>query len=191
MENAVEALKIAFAILMFVMALSLGISSISKANNALTAIVSYNDRETEYNYVKAQGLTRTVGVETIVPIMYKAYKENYEVRFYDEKGKPLIIYHETDATGNLTGNEVTSIDGSEVFASAKDAEEHLNQILGPLSKVETKYKKQIYYSDGFYKYLLDKQFKEELGEYYQNDSEETPEANKVKKRIITYTLVKK
>ena len=196
MENAVEALKIAFAILMFIMALSLGISSISKANNALTAIVNYNDRETEYNYVKTQGLTRTVGVETIVPIMYKAYKENFEVRFYDRDGKtPLAIYYATDSNGNKKTDDelnyiiVSTIDGSEVFASAKDAEEHLDQILGNPNDLEEKYKNQKYHSDGFYKYLLNKQFKEELGEYYQNDSEETPEANKVKKRIITYTLI--
>lgn len=189
MENGVEALKIAFAIMMLIMALSLSISSFSRANQAVTSIVNLNDRETEYNYINPQGLTRTVGVETIVPIMYKAYKENFEVRFYDRDGEPITIYYETDATGNLTGNEVTSIDGSEVFGSAEEAKKHLDQILGPDADVEERYKEQIYYTEGFYDYLLRERFTEELGEYYQNDSEDTPEANKTKKRIIIYTQI--
>lgn len=194
MENAVEALKIAFAVLMFVMALSLGISSISNANNAVNSIISLNDRETDYSYVTPTGYSRTVGVETIVPILYKAYQENFEVRFYKKNGDPLAIYYATDSNGdrkidaNKNEIEVNSIDGSEVFGSTEEAISHLNQILGPMKDVSVKYKKQICHDDGFYKFLSDKKFKEELGEYYQNDSENTPEANKVKKRVITYTL---
>lgn len=194
MENAVEALKIAFAVLMFVMALSLGISSISKANSAVEAVTKLNDRETEYSYVRSSGgLTRTVGAETIVPIMYKAYKENFEVRFLDKNGNGITIYYATDVNGNTkkdaSGNiiKVTSINGTEVFANAQEAEEHLTQILGPKSKVKDKYKNQICYDVGFYDYLKGKKFTEELGEYYQNDDANVPEANKVKKRIITYT----
>lgn len=196
MENAVEALKIAFAILMFVMALSLGISSISKANAAVEAIIYLNDRETEYSYVTpSKGLTRVVGVETIVPIMYKSYIENFEVHFFDENGNPLPIYYATDANGikktDENGNEIiiNSLDGTEIYGSASEAQSHLNQILGDSGNVSDKYKNQVYYSSGFYEYLSSYKFKEELGEYYQNDTEETPEANKVKKRVITYTKI--
>ena len=57
-------------------------------------------------------------------------------------------------------------------------------------------RRQIYHEDGLYEYLLDKQFIEILGEYYQEDAEageEIPETqvaqiNKTKKRIITYKL---
>ena len=199
MENAVEALKMAFAVMMFVAALSLSVSSLSKANRAVTSIISLNDRETEYSYVEPTGNTRIVGVETVVPTMYKAYKENFEIYFYDQDGiTPLIIYYETDYDGNYRkkdelGNDIgiNYIDGTEVYSNAQEEVEHLNQILGHPSKVEAKYVKQLNpsYSLGFYDYLSNKKFKEEIGEYYQNDGEATPEANKVKKRVITYTLI--
>ena len=194
MENAVEALKIAFAVMMFVMALSLSIFSLSQANAAVTSIIGSNDRETEYNYVEPSGNTRIVGVETIVPTMYKAYQENFEIYFLDSSGNPLIIYYETDQAGNRRkdedGNdiEISYINGSEVFANAEEAISHLNQILGPSSEVEEEYENQIYYADGFYNFLVDKEFEEELGEYYVNDNENTPDVNKTKKRVVTYTL---
>lgn len=197
MENAVDALKIAFAVMIFVIALSLSIFSLSKANSAVTAIVGLNDRKTEYNYVKPNPTnTRTVGVETIVPTMYKAYKENFQIYFFDKNNKPLIIYYEIDSEGNRkkdkSGHDIgiNYIDGSEVFGSAKEAEDHLNRILGNPNTVDIKYKKQlnISYTNGLYKYLAGKKFTEQIGEYYQNESENTPEVNKTKTRVITYTL---
>lgn len=198
MENAVDALKIAFAIMMFVAALSLSIFSLSKANSAVTAIIGLNDRELEYNYVEPNPTnTRTVGVETIVPTMYKAYKENFQIYFYDNMNNPLIIYYSIDSGGNRKkdkdGNEIgiNYIDGSEVFGSAQEAEAHLNRILGNPNTVDEKYKKQLNetYTDGLYKYLAEHKFTEQIGEYYQNDSENTPEVNKTKTRVITYTLI--
>lgn len=197
MENAVDALKIAFAIMMFVMALSLSISSLSQANAAVTAIISLNDRETDYNYIEPNSTnTRIVGAETIVPTMYKAYKENFQIYFYDDKGDPLVIYYATDSVGNRkvdkAGNAIgiNYIDGSEVFGTAKEAEEHLNRILGNPSSVDAKYANQLngLYVDGLYKFLSKNKFIEQIGEYYQNDSENTPEANKSKTRVITYKL---
>lgn len=193
MENVVEALKIAFAMLMFVMALSLGISSISKASAAVEAITNLNDRETEYSYVTpSEGSTRIVGVETIVPIMYKSYIENFEIHFLDKNRNPLPIYYATDVNGKRktdeNGNEIiiSSLDGTEIYGNATEAKSHLDQILGDPRNVSEKYKNQVYYNNGLYEYLSGKKFKEELGEYYQNDTAETPEANKVKKRVITY-----
>lgn len=168
MENGAEALKIAFAIMMFIMALSLSISSISQANSAVTAIIGYNDRETNYSYVEpSSSSNRTVGVETIIPTMYKAYKENFNIYFYDNNGNSFEIYQDED------GNEINCIDGSEVFGNVQEALDHLNQIL----------------NDGLYDTLAGKKFEERLGEYYQDDSENTPEVNKTKTRVIVYTLV--
>lgn len=197
MENAVDALKIAFAIMMFVMALSLSIFSLSKANSAVTAIVNVNDREIEYNYVEPnQTNTRTVGVETIVPTMYKAYKENFQIYFFDKNNQPLIIYYAIDSVGNRKKDKdgdigINYIDGSEVFGSAQEVEAHLNRILGNPNTVDEKYKKQLNetYTDGLYKYLVEHKFTEQIGEYYQNDNENTPEVNKTKTRVITYTLI--
>lgn len=174
MENAIDALKIAFAIMMFVMALSLSISSLSQANAAVTAIISLNDRETDYNYVEPTGNSRIVGVETIVPTMYQAYRERIQIYFYEADGDPLNIYTTTDKAGNEI--HTNFIDGSEVFQNAEQPIEHLNQIL----KNDD--------NGGLYKYLAGKKFEEKLGEYYQNDSDDTPDVNKTKARVITYIL---
>lgn len=169
MENGADALKIAFAIMMFVMALSLSISSLSQANYAVTSIISLNDRETNYNYVEpSSNNTRIVGVETVVPTMYRAYKENFKIYFYaNNSGTPFEIYQ------NENGDIVNYIDGSEVFGNAEEAVNHLNQIL----------------EEGLYRTLAGKKFEEKLGEYYPDDSENTPEVNKTKTRVIIYTLV--
>ena len=93
MENVAEALKMAFAVLMFVLALTLCISSFSQAREAVDSIITIKDRETSYTYVTAsKDGTRTVGAETIVPTLYKAYKENFEVHFLDIYGNKLILY---------------------------------------------------------------------------------------------------
>lgn len=171
MENAVEALKMAFAIMMFVMALSLSVSSLSKANTAVTSIINLSDRETEYIYVEPTGNTRIVGVETVVPTMYRAYLENFEIYFYrDDVGTPFVIDTIEDSAGNDI--EINYINGSEVFGNAQEAVNHLNDLL----------------NDGLYDNLSTCKFEEKLGEYYQNDGEDTPEANKITKRVITYIL---
>lgn len=105
MENAVEALKMAFAFLVFGMALTISIISFSKVK-ATSDVVLYTKDET--NYYDYQGATgkaaqnRIVGLETIIPTLYKYYKENYTVLFregiYSEETgdfgdvRPLTIY---------------------------------------------------------------------------------------------------
>ena len=197
MENAVEALKIAFAVMMFVVALSLSISSLSTADSAVDAIIHFNDRETEYSYVEPTDSNRTVGVESIIPTMYRAYEENFDVYFYKKDGTELILYYAIDNNGNRKKDEIGNdiginyINGSEVFADAQEKVEHLNRILGNPNDVIDNYKRQLNtdYTDGLYEFFSGKKFKEQLGEYYVNENENTPEANKVKKRVITYTSI--
>lgn len=192
MENAVEALKIAFAVLMFCGALTLSVSSFSSARSAATTIINMRDRETEYTYVEpSEDLTRIVGVETIVPSMYRAYKENIEIYFFDESGNPLLLYYKTDNnTGEIekdkNGNkiEVNYINLElEKFATAKDAIDHLDILLNKSSGYTGKYKKQIYYTEGLYAFLSKYSFEEKLGEYYKEEG-----ASQYKKRVITYTI---
>lgn len=197
MENAVEALKIAFAVMMFVVALSLSISSFNAADSAVNAIIHFNDREIEYSYVEPGDSNRTVGVESIIPTMYRAYEENFDVYFYKKDGTELILYYAIDNNGNRKKDEIGNdiginyINGSEVFADAQEKAEHLNRILGNPNSVIDQYKRQlnIEYTEGLFDFLSGKKFKEQLGEYYVNENENTPEANKVKKRVITYTSI--
>lgn len=95
MENAVEALKIAAGVLLFVLALTVSISCFSQANRAVTSIVNMRDRDTQilYDQIKPySGLTRVVGVETIIPTIYKAFSENIDIQFKDTSGKDMPLY---------------------------------------------------------------------------------------------------
>ena len=85
MENAVDALKMAGAVLLFVLAISVAIVSFGQAREAADTILDYKDRETVYIdgnlYYKTTGTERTVGLETIIPTIYRAYIENYKIVF--------------------------------------------------------------------------------------------------------------
>ena len=228
MENATKALEIGFGVLIFVVALSLSISTFSNATRAITNIITNEDKTQSYVYVtEANGVdennNRIVGVETIVPAMYKAYKENYKILFLDQNGNPITLYYKTRNSSKETeivdGESVTVLPREkddygeeieinfvdleeEVLGGVEDAIQHLDFILYGNNyqkddkKYYTKYKRQIYYPDGLYDFLVDKKFIEILGEYYQEDAEagtEIPETqvaeiNKTKKRIITYKL---
>lgn len=198
MENAAEALKMAFGYLMFVLALSISISSFSQARETIDAIITIKDRETEYTYVEAQD-KKIVGVETIVPTMYKAYKENFRIIFLQytdttkTETKPFPLYYSIDKyTGQKT--EINYIDlEQEILANAQEAINHLNILLDKKANSPDIYIDQFYYEDGLYDELQNKKFEEILGEYYLEDSQagyetDAIEANKTKKRVITYIL---
>lgn len=106
MENTVDALYMASAVLIFMLALTLTLSSFSTFRNQLEDIILQDERvdtvaitdssgQTSYvNYITGSenGETRTVGIETIVNSLYRVYKENYQVvlklkNYKDSSGK--------------------------------------------------------------------------------------------------------
>ena len=199
MENAAEALKMAFGYMMFVLALTISISSFSQARETIDAIITIKDRETEYTYVEAKE-QKIVGIETIIPTMYKAYKEDFKIVFYkytdDTKTttEPLYLYNSVDKYTNEK-IPINYIDlEQEIFANAQEAINHLNILLNKRpTSITDPYYNQFIYSNGLYDELKDKKFEEVLGEYYLEDANagsetDTIEANKTKKRVITYIL---
>ena len=189
MENGVEALKIAASILIFVLAITITISAFTSAAQAMNRIFRskngdeyVTDAEGNYlNFVnyRLDGGTRKVGAETIVPAIYRAYKENYAIYFYQSSGEPLVLYE------NHKGEKINYIDlQKEVHASAEDATEAVKELLYG-EKCKDKLNSSLYI------YLQNNTFIEKLGEYYMDDisgGSETAEVNKTKKRIIAYTL---
>lgn len=82
MENAADALKMGAWVLIFVLALSVSINALTRAKQAADAIITYNDREYDYDYISGGSNTqRTVSLQIIVPTIYRAYKENYKIIF--------------------------------------------------------------------------------------------------------------
>ena len=199
MENAVEALKIAGGVLLFVLALTVSISCFSQANKSVTAIVSMRDRDVEIAFDQirpSKGLTRTVGVETIVPTMYTAYYENIEIFFKTSSGNAIPIYYDINQYGEINTDENGEIKVCSISAGLD--EKRLDMILAGKNNLpdyidndmKTKYEKQYIYDDGFYNYLEGKKFEEYLGEYYEGDTSNSGSTStKIKKRVITYKEV--
>ena len=93
MENSAEALKLAFAVIVFVMALSVSIVVFSQARSTSDLVLQFSNKANYYEYEDYQkndkaSESRIVGLESIIPTLYKYSKENYRVEFrqgtYDE-----------------------------------------------------------------------------------------------------------
>lgn len=92
MENAADALKMAGAVLLFVIALSVVMTMFSKVRQTASAVIQTQDETSYYDYIEATEKNRIVGMETILPTMYKYYKENYAIVFRRSDKSPLPIY---------------------------------------------------------------------------------------------------
>lgn len=197
MENAGEALQIAAAVLIFVLALSISINAFGEARQSAQIVLDYQDREYDYTYIVGNTTQRKVGVEAIVPAIYKAYKENYKIVFDTTKFGTKGLYLKKDKTGNEQG--VYSIDlEKEVLGSDAQKERFIKAILyGPDSSTSTEFLTNLgirfLHDEGIYGIIRRNKytFVEKLGVYYQEELElqgtsNSPDTNKNKKRVITY-----
>ena len=122
MENAVDAMKMAFAMLVFIVALSLAMYSFTMVRQTSDRIAQESDTKEYYDRISLEetgettgisssamaSSSRIVGVETVIPTLYRYYKENYTVLFYKGTGydestgrfsniTPMVLYYtETD-----------------------------------------------------------------------------------------------
>lgn len=104
MENATDALKIAFVAIIFVMALTVSIFMFSQLNSVSKTVFKSTDITSFYEYEEATNQkNRIVGLETIIPSLYKYYKEDYTILFLNKNGTPLSLY-KTQIDKNLWGN---------------------------------------------------------------------------------------
>lgn len=192
MENAAEALKMAAWVLIFVVALSICISSFSQARQTMDAILEYNDKEYSYTYVEENGSTqRIVGYESIIPTIYRAYKENYKIVFPNE----YVLYYKIDSLGKKTPVNYIDLE-KESIGNDSMKEEFIEGILFGKNYVTSSAFSNIKFmdqeSDALYAKLKNQgKFKEYLGVYYQEEAGKTeeistPDANKTKKRVIKY-----
>lgn len=213
MENAVDALKMAFAVIVFVMALSISINMFSNARETADVVLHSSDITEYMEYQEAvQGTeSRIVGLETIVPTLYKYYKENYTVIFRNENKTYMNIYNtQTNpdlwSIGYVNKYYDNKSDKTKICAFDVDDETKRHE---PWTGSREEYKKNIdaFLSGGTYEYpsgngsyeykrqigeggFMEKyknsKFVENLGEYTYNA---TNENDVKKKRVIIYTLM--
>lgn len=134
MEDAGQALKMAAAVLVFTLALTICITSFSEARRTTQILINSNDREYNYgeqDYVTSATTThRIVGAETIVPTIYKAYKENYKIIFKDRAGQALELYEKADPNNASEKIKVYAIDlEKDVVGTNEEKEEFIRALL--------------------------------------------------------------
>ena len=205
MENAADALKMAAAVLVFVLALSISINAFGQARKTAKTILEYKDREYDYTYINdgegtSESNNRIVSAETIIPSIYKAYKENYKIVFDFIDRKPLYKITKND------GTEINkfSIDlANESHASDEAKEKFLLVLLFGANKVLENDAQKKAFSNQYeikpedlnFEPIYDRivnsknKFIEHIGVYYEDEisgSTDAPNVNNPKKRVITY-----
>ena len=114
MENLTHALFMAFAMMTFVIAFSVSLYLINQLNTTTETVISHLDGSfydslsltemVENN--EERNRSRIVGIDTIIPTLYRYYKESFSVKILDEKGN-LLQYFDTTAEGDVNAAKAT------------------------------------------------------------------------------------
>ncbi len=194
MENAVEALKMAGFMLLFIIALSITMVTLTQAKTTADSLVKNQDRQESYQYVElAEGETkafsRTVTLSDIIPTLYRYAQEDYAVQFYNSDGSPLNVYESGEIRNGV------NVRKNDLDLDTEHWEENGVTRYEEWRGNTTKIKQHV---DDVVEFLLqpeykDRQFEERLGtiedfEENQDTNELVPDINKQYKRVITYTL---
>ena len=121
MENATQALLIAFAVLVFVIALTVSFTTLAQAKSTADVVLTYSDREFLQEHVKKPDLHeeedggRTVGADTVVATLARCGYENFAVKILNSDGTVFIVKKADDGSQitcdfNYSGEEEHIID---------------------------------------------------------------------------------
>lgn len=195
MENAADALKMAGFMLIFVAALSLAMTTLSKAKSAATVIINSNNKRNDYSYLNEEpaypvkGTNRIVGIETIIPHIYSYTKESYRIEFYKEDGKPLNIVptNLTKCPEDSEGNSFGDMIGGKCYINFLDlAWESTNTRTIDQKNSIIEVLKDIYKDRKFIEQLDEQE--EETDDEDEDEYLQKNEESKDKLRILSYTL---
>ena len=197
MENAADALKMAAWVLIFVTALSIIMNAFGQARTTVDVILESTDREYITTYIPKSGKTkRTVGFESIIPSIYRSFRENYKVvfdgytlyRVYKDGRYSSINYLDLNINGYTESVQeqfllriLYGINNSRFQSTTaqKYTEDHFRNI-----KFE---------GTGLYDKIKLKTFEESIGIYVPDEATtgatDTPESSKTEKRVITYKQI--
>ena len=213
-DNVADALKMAVAVLVFIVALGTSISSFTQARITADSILEYSDREYTYTYVDESDTTeRIVGAESIIPVIYRSFKENYKIYFYEDNARtqPMVLYTKTMADGTVQNINFIDLRRSDivVFGNDREREDFVMALLYgdkinaseygksfvQIKESFAKNSKITLNSVGLYDKIKNNSYIEYIGEYYQEDEivdgidtdSQAPDSNKTVKRVYTYT----
>ena len=192
MDNTADALYLGAAVLVFMVAVSLTLSSFSTFRNDLEDIILADERidaaqiAGEYiNYISSSEECRTVGIDTLANSLYRVYKENYIVVIklkkradyndFSNPEKELYKYSNLLIKGNGLENIIpTNSNKPNVKVQTYKGQKIINsddKILVfdiPSAQNDKEYINNAL-DAGLYKLLKDKTFTEYTGIYYEDD----------------------
>ena len=165
---------------------------LDKQNGSIDVIINASDREYLATYIpQSKDYERQVGFESIIPAVYRSFKENYKIVF-EFKDTAYSLY-------KYDGNEINYIDLSINNMADNVKEEFIKRVIFGTSNANIDKKYDSYFTrytfndenKCLYNKLKDskKSYHEKLGIYYEgeeNGATLAPNANKTEKRIITY-----
>ena len=95
MDNALEAIKMAFAMMVFVIAMSAAVYLFNMASSTAKVLLYAADKTNYYDNIEIKNtdvITRQVNVETIIPTLYRYFKENFAVQIYNKNGELTQVF---------------------------------------------------------------------------------------------------
>ena len=123
MENAADALKIAFAVIVFSIALALTFSFISQAKSTSDHVLYYTDETSFYDYAESGTENRTVTSSEVIAMLHKYYIESIAVivkiegnEYIFDSGNETIVKENGDIDRNSTAKLNTSKEKEENLA---------------------------------------------------------------------------
>lgn len=188
MENITDALYMGTAVLIFILALTVGISSFSSVKTEVESMV--NDREVEematdatgryLNYIQAGTDVRTVDASTVISSIRRVREESYTIYisfkdntidslrdvFYDTSSEKKAVRQVYDTSSNVIIPE-----NQKIIEISLTNNKNIDKIL----------------CEQFYKKVKNKRFNEYLGTYQNKNV--TSSANKLTYRIITFVEI--
>lgn len=101
MENITDGLLMAFAVLVFIIALSVSLTTLSQAKSTADIVLFYSDRENlqspvEYDPNNYKDGGRNVGVDTVIATITRCSKEKFSVKIIDGTTNDKIYKFEYD-----------------------------------------------------------------------------------------------
>lgn len=156
MDNAVDALKMGFAVIAFVIALTVSIVAMAQAKETSEKVFYMTDKTNFYEYLSDKKLPdgRIVSGETIIPTLYRYYKENFNVVILDKDGKKKCVFNLEEEIKNYNKDYKSA-----PWLGNADVDTKLRVDLDVSGKTD-KINGVKYTGVGLEKYLTGKQFKE-------------------------------
>lgn len=133
MENAADALKIAFGLLVFAIALTVIFTMVAKVKSTADVVLYYSDNTNFYEHTSSKDKNRIVKVADVVATLYRYYKESVAVTIVLEKNNPNETYY-FDMGNERMGNQVLLItdgNGNELLklGTEKNIEKNLGEFI--------------------------------------------------------------